>query len=157
MATSTIPAAVDALLALITAAVPSTTQVFDGPVTRNRNFDAVIVAGSDAPPHVDGDQDTAALGAGSREEKFSIELEVIAFRGQDDQKETRDAAFATLALIENALRSNKTLTSTVRFAQLTGGISLDQSLATQPSPDGGEQIVGRRSIVTAHVHCSARI
>lgn len=126
MATSTIPAAIDALLTALRASedLADPVKVVDGyPRFRITNIDLVSVGGKDEPV-ASGEQTPAALGGQRREERYSLAVYCSSSRGGEDQKTVRDRAFALMAAVEDVLRADGTLGGVVRFAQVGGGITL---------------------------------
>lgn len=109
MSTSQIPAVLDALIATVTAAVASTTLVYDGPrVTAESSADSVVI-GDDMDARnetaVLSNQSWAALGNQSRDELVDVPCAILSSSGDArDVKVVRDRAFAILAQIEGALR-----------------------------------------------------
>jgi hypothetical protein len=155
MATSRIPAAIDALVSILRAAPAlAGVQVVDGPPTIDQaDADHVYVGwqtGADTAAELT--QDFNAAGARTRDENFDILCEVDAWTGDSDVKTRRDRAFALLGVVEDALRAtgaNPTapaLNGAVLWAHLTQG-----SLVQQNTPSGVR--VG----VTFRIACRARI
>lgn len=107
--TSTIPAVLDALKALLDARA---TTALDG-------VEVWTAPSGDPIPHeciqffgTDGDQQWAALGNRRRRETYTITGAIFIIRlgaGQDKAKEARDRAYAILAELEDALRVAPTL------------------------------------------------
>ena len=150
---STIAAAIDALVAGLTAAL-APVQVMDGPfVGETPDLDFVAVGGLLDDDSVTGEQVPAALGAQRREETYGITVQAAAYEGGGTQKAVRDRAFAHLAAVETWLRANYALGGVVRYAQVGGPISLDQ----RPPIDDDDVVLGRKAVVTFTVACSARI
>lgn len=155
MATSSIPAAVAALVSACQAAPAlSGVKIFDGPrVTDNDlvNPDRLYVGDSvDAEPAVVGEQDFAQLGGQTRDETFSIVLTAEAWKGDPDMAARRSRAFAMMAAVENLLRppaGDMTLAGTVLWAHVAGGIAVDQTQSDR----------GSVCSVTFRVACRARI
>jgi hypothetical protein len=110
MATSRVPATIDALVALFTAAGLTT---WDGPLVTG-DYQPAIHVGYDGDPEgdfkaVDADQEWAGIGAKSRDEEFDVICCAITVSGNSDIRSAREAAFAMLAVVENALRVNPSL------------------------------------------------
>ncbi|MFD5573979.1 hypothetical protein [Streptomyces cadmiisoli] len=130
MLTSRVPAAVDALLAIL-GARPALADVaiVDGPpavnLTQKRRIHIGWAPGAEAA--VDLQQEFNAAGARTRNEAFQISGYAEARAGDKDMKARRDAVFALLGEIEQALRATNeapeapTLNGTVLWAHLTAG------------------------------------
>ncbi|MCX4786465.1 hypothetical protein OG369_09805 [Streptomyces sp. NBC_01221] len=155
MATSAVPAAVDALLAILRAAPAlAEVRIVDGPPSVNLTERQRIYVGwsPGAEQAVDTAQDFAYAGARSRNEDFSIACYVETRAGDKDMVLRRVKAFELLAAVEDALRATNdaptapTLSGTVLWAHLTAG-----SLV-QEQTDGGA-LAGLSFTVT----CRARI
>lgn len=137
MLTSRVPAAVDALLALLGARPAlADVAVVDGPptvnLTQKRRIHIGWAPGADVS--VELEQAFNGAGARTRDEAFSISGYAEARAGDKDLKARRDEAFALLGEIEQALRASNeapeapTLNGTVLWAHLTAGNLLqDQS------------------------------
>jgi hypothetical protein len=155
MATSAVPGAMTALLAILRAAPAlSGVQVIDGPPTTDM-ADPDIVAVGWAPD--DGQsaqlvQAFNAAGARTRDEDFEITGYIDCWRGDHEFGTVRERAFALLAVIESAIRASgadptaPTLNGAVMWAHLTAGV-LRQSFTDQ----------GTRAALTFTVTCHARI
>lgn len=152
MATSTIPAAIDGLLALL-AARPALAGVplYDGPPLSETSTPHRIVVGYDGTDQsVDGDQEWASSpyqAPTSRDERYVIRCLAEAWTGSTTLKSARDDAFTLLAEIEQAVRGDPTLGGAVLYAGLGGGITVQQ-----PQTDAGALCS-----VTFGVVCRARI
>jgi hypothetical protein len=108
MATSALPAVIDALVTLATAALPSVT-VIDGVGISGSPGDYLMI-GVDDPdadrPATAGDvQQVRATMSGARDETGTVTCCAYSWNGNGDQKAARDAAFATVAAVENILRT----------------------------------------------------
>ncbi|GKQ34592.1 hypothetical protein [Streptomyces sp. A012304] len=130
MMTSRVPAAVDALLAILRAA-PALAEVdiVDGPVavnlTRLRRIHVGWQPGADAA--VSLEQSFNGAGARTRDEAFTILCYAEARAGDKDMQARRTEVFALVGEIEQALRATNaapaapTLSGTVLWAHLTAG------------------------------------
>ncbi len=112
MASTRVPATIDALVALGTAAGATT---WDGPVVTG-DYNTALFIGYDGDPDGDflaaeADQEWAGLGAKARDEEFDIICAAVATIG-DSVKIARDAVFAMVALLESALRTDPALGQT---------------------------------------------
>lgn len=130
MATSAVPAAVDALLAILRAAPGlADARVVDGPASTNLTDRKLLFVGwapgSDAAVAIE--QDFNAAGARTRDEAFEVSCYAETRSGDKDMAAQRDAVFALVAAVEIALRATDaaptapTLGGTVLWAQLTTG------------------------------------
>ena len=155
MATSRIPAAITALVALWQAAPGlAGVTVVDGPPTSDQSDpDYVYVGwqtGEDAAAEMA--QNFANAGARSRDETFDILCQTDSFTGDADVAARRTRAFQLLAAIEDSLRatgaapSAPTLGGAVLWAHLT------QARLIQRNTDQGVQVG-----IAFRISCHARI
>lgn len=130
MATSRVPVALDALLAILRARPAlADVAVVDGQGTVNSTTKRRIHIGwaPAAETSVSLAQEFNAAGARTRDESFTISGYAEARTGDKDPKVARDAAFALLGEVELALRASEaepeapTLLGTVLWAHLTTG------------------------------------
>jgi hypothetical protein len=157
VSTSQIFPALDALVAITIAAVPATITVYDGPVTITPpEQDFIIVGAEDVYNQgqpiaaVDGTSDWAALGAGKRDEFFTIHNTYVAWSGDETLTTTRARAQTNIGLIETALRTTgKTLNGTLNSP---GWCALQITKVAQVKPGNGCQVH-----VTYGVVCRGRI
>lgn len=153
MSASSIPAVIDALVSVLSARAALQAPdvlISDGTPSRALAQTRLIQIGGHGEPTVTGDQHPAELGGMRREEDYTVRLYCSAETGGAVQKTSRDQAFALLAEVENALRTDATLGAVVRYAEISGGIT-----ATQTSPD--EAAAGRWCEVAFDVHVTNRI
>jgi hypothetical protein len=154
MATSRVPAAVDALLTILRAsAALSEVTVVDGPPTTNlSDLDHVFVGyqpGAEAAVALT--QDFNAAGARTRDEEFDISCYAESRSGDTDMQTRRSRCFALVAAVEEALRATDaaptapTLNGTVLWAHVTAGNLLQG------------QSAGAQAGVNFTVSCRARI
>ncbi|MFK0151199.1 hypothetical protein ACIQVK_03840 [Streptomyces sp. NPDC090493] len=140
--TSRVPAAVDALLAILRAAPGlSDVAIIDGPATTNLTSLKHLFVGwqSGADAAVSLEQSFNAAGARTRDEVFSISCYAEARSGDTAMKDRRDEVFEIVGEVETALRATNaaptapTLNNTVLWAHLTAGdltqLQADGSLA----------------------------
>jgi hypothetical protein len=130
MMTSRVPAAVDALLAILRAA-PALAEVaiVDGPEALNYTQLRRLYVGwrPDGEAAVSLQQEFNAAGARTRNEAFTISCYAEARAGDKDMKARRDEVFALVGEVETALRATNvaptapTLNGTVLWAHLTAG------------------------------------
>lgn len=131
MATSAVPAALDALLAILRAATRLTdVQIIDGPAVGDLATGDVMWVGWQPGGDLAADitQTFASAGARRRDEEFDIAGYLESAVGDADVSAARTRAFAMLAALEDALRSTDaepdaaTLRGTVLWAHLTAGV-----------------------------------
>ncbi|WP_060952396.1 hypothetical protein [Streptomyces hygroscopicus] len=130
MATSAVPAAVDALLAILRAA-PALADVLvvDGPPSVNLTDRRVVYVGwqPGGEAAVTLEQDFASAGARTMDETFEISGYAEVRSGDKDMADRRRAVFELVAAIETALRATDanptapTLNGTVLWSHLTTG------------------------------------
>lgn len=149
MATSTIPAAIDALLAALRAADGlSGVDVFDGEPMTGENKDFICIGHDPTDPlnAVEADQVPASLGNRAREESYEILCSLAAWSGGTTMSARRVRALALFAVIESTVRANITLNGVVRSAQI-GTYSLIQQQTDQGASAG----------LRFRIACSARL
>lgn len=134
MATSRVPAAVDALLAILRAAPAlAEVRIVDGPEATNLTERRMIFVGwqPGGEASVGLQQEFNAAGARTRNEDFDIACYAETRAGDKDMALRRTAVFEIVAAVEEALRATDaapeapTLNGTVLWAHLTTG-SLQQ-------------------------------
>lgn len=130
MPTSAVPAAVNALLAILQAAPAlADARVVDGPPSTNLTDRMVLYVGwqPGADAAVALEQDFASAGARTRDESFEISCYAEARSGDKDMTTQRGRVFDLVAAVETALRATDTdptaptLNGTVLWAHLTTG------------------------------------
>jgi hypothetical protein len=145
MATSAVPAAIDALLRILRDDVELTAaRIFDGP-TPSTNFterDRVYIGWSPASDQAaEMQQAFASAGGRTRDENGVIACYIETRAGNTDMRERRLQVFSLFARVETALRptnENPTamdLGGVVQWADITAG-SLDQSQTPNGSTAG---------------------
>lgn len=107
MSTSRIPAVLDALVATFDAVMPE--AVTDGPPTQTIPNRMLYVGASVGDEPVSFSQSWAGQGHLRRNESMSVPNLLRHRTGNAETKPARDAIFADLALIEDALRNDPTL------------------------------------------------
>jgi hypothetical protein len=113
MATSVIPALIDAMLSTFAAALPSV-RVYDGTGVSDHPGGYLMI-GVDDPDSdafalsADAEQDWADANYTARSETGSITCAALSWNGDGNQKTARDGAYAITAAVETALRSNPSL------------------------------------------------
>lgn len=155
MATSRVPAAMAALLDILTAAPAlSAVRVSDGPPAVNLTERDVIYVGvqPDGGSAASSVQDFNAAGARTRDEDFVISGYIESRSGDKDMSLRRVRVYEILAAVEDALRATNaapaapTLNGTVLWAHLTAA-----DLSQQQTSDG--PLAG----LTFAVSCRARL
>lgn len=158
MATSKVPAAIDALVSILRASSAlSGVRVIDGPpagsTSDQADNDYVYVGWQpDSDIAAEMTQDFNAAGARTRDEAFTIPGTIDTWSGDTDMSARRARAFVLLAALEDAIRAtgaNPTapnLNSTVLWAHLTNG-NLEQASTEK----------GVRARIPFAVSCRARI
>lgn len=128
MATSAVPAAIDALLTILRAAPAlADVQVSDGPPIEDQSAAELVAIGwtHEDALSAEAAQDFNSAGARTRDEDFSIAGWIDAWNGDDDITVCRDRAYELLAVIETAIRASganptaPTLNGAVLWAHLT--------------------------------------
>lgn len=120
MNTSRIPAAVDQLVTTTRAALPSI-DVFDGPgLTDAAPASAVFIGVSESEPRAEqassqAEQRWATTGK-TRDETFTIRCLAVARDGDGDVKAARDLAFAHVAAVETAIRTDPAMADVILYA-----------------------------------------
>lgn len=156
MATSAVPAVIDALVTLSRAALPGVT-VIDGSGTDFGTAGNYLLIGVDDPDRLDSqfaadaEQSWGPIGNRARNEVGNINCVAYSWTGNTDQKAVRDAAYATVAAVENLLRNDPTLgmpTVLLEGAQFGTTQQLAQSQVAA---------TGSSARLNFQVHFSARI
>lgn len=112
MATSVVPALIDALVTNAAAVVPANTLVFDGlGITADPGSSYLMVGVDDVDSTdkafaADSTQTWANANYTARDEEGHIVCAAVAWNGDGDQKAARDKAYAIAASVENMLRAN---------------------------------------------------
>lgn len=147
MATSVVPDAIDALVALWDAALADV-EVGDGAPLKGELDDWLAVGYSPTSLEVveAWTQEPRGLGQQGREERFDIVCSLASTSGNPSMKERRDRAFALLAAAETSLRAAPTASGTVRFSEVTSGSLLQ-------AREDGKTKVG----IEFRVTCQARV
>lgn len=128
MATSTIPAAIDGIIAGLKAynALKGVTIIDGQPLTDLPDDYVAIGFADDMSEAISGNQEPAGLGAQRRQEMYTINCEVSAWTGSTVMKTARDKAFSILASVENVVRHDGTLGKAVIFADFGANMSVAQ-------------------------------
>ncbi|TXS36927.1 hypothetical protein [Streptomyces sp. OR43] len=155
MATSAVPGAIAALLAVLRAAPAlAEVNVIDGPPVGDMSDEDLLAVGwsPDGDTAAETVQDFADAGARRRDEDFTIAGWIDTWSGDSDVSVCRLRAFELLAVVEDAIRATgpnpdaPTLNGAVQWAHLTRGV-LHQSNTDQ----------GIRAGLAFTVTCRARI
>jgi hypothetical protein len=156
MATSAVPGAIAALLAILQAAPGlAGVQVLDGPPTGDMSGQDYLAVGWDGDTGAnaaDASQQFNAAGARTRDEDFSVACWLNTWTGDPDIAARRVRAYGLLAVVEDAVRASgaspmaPTLGGAVLWAHLTAH-SLRQDFTSQ----------GARAAIGFTITCRARI
>ena len=120
MSTSTVPDAVDGLLALLTASTALRgVQIIDGQPTQTPTKDVVAVGYAEDGAAITTSQTPRGLGNQRRAETFDIACTISAWTGAMVAKTVRDRAFAIFDACETAIVAGATLGGAVIYAGVT--------------------------------------
>jgi hypothetical protein len=148
---STVPAAVDALVALLrTASGLEGVKVFDGPgVTGSSQTEAVMVGvgANEDPTAVDGRQDREGLSTARDREQYEIRCALAVVNGSGDISAARRRAYELLGVVGGVLASDQRLGGAVLNAQL-GSAAFTQDQTEQ----GAEAVISFTVDVDAFTH-----
>lgn len=138
---STAPAFKAALLTALQArtGLAGVTISYGAPLQAPREF---IALGD-----ISGDQEFAALGALRKDETYTLTVYCSVLREGNMQQACTERCFALAAEIETELRSNVTMSGTVRVAELRSPFQLDEFASDQ----------ARQSILTLGIEATERI
>jgi len=157
MATSIVPALIDALFTQASAALPNV-RVTDGfEVTTDPGPDKLMIGVDDgnsasAASSSDSSQEQATAGTPrSRNQTGSINCWALSWTGNTTAKDARDAVYATQAAVENILRADPTLGIPRPNGQVLV-IQLGDEHLTQDQTDDGAQ-----ALLTFTIQFEARI
>lgn len=111
---SRVPAVLDALVALFRAELDDDVTVTDGPLVTDDTLRNVVCVGWDGDDTGDGQavewaQQYQGLGAPVKDERIQVTCVAICWDGDDDMTATRTRLYVLFALIEAALRADKSL------------------------------------------------
>lgn len=131
MATSAVPALIDAMFTAFTAALTGV-KVYDGFGVSDDPGDFLMIGVED--PDLEGfgfsadvKQDWANANYTAREESGDIVCAALSWNGDGNQKVARDAVYATQSAVENVLRGNPSLgVSTVLWTSFGTSAQLSQ-------------------------------
>ncbi|MFD3532040.1 hypothetical protein [Streptomyces sp. NPDC058664] len=144
MATSAVPAAIDALLEILRAAPAlSGVQIVDGPPVDDQSDADQLCIGYQPGEGESASmlQDFAYIGARRRDENGVIPCWIDCWSGDSDIRPRRQRAFELLAVVEDALRASDafpeapTLNGVVQWSQVAGA-SLRQNNTDQGTRAG---------------------
>ena len=138
---STVPAFKAALFTALgaRAGLSDVTVSYGAPTGGPREF----IALSD----VKGSQVFAALGALRKDETYTLDVYCSVLREGNQQQQCSERCFALAAEIEDELRTNPTMTGTVRVAQLSSPFNLEEFASDK----------ARQSILALGVEATERI
>ncbi len=138
---STAPAFKAALLTALQArtGLSGVTLSYGAPLQGPREF---IALGD-----ISGSQEFAALGALRKDETYTLDVYVSVLREGNQQQTCTERCFALAAEIEDELRTNVTMTNTVRVAELLSPFQLEEFASDQ----------ARQSILTLGIQATERI
>jgi hypothetical protein len=98
--------------------------------------------------NINGDQTVRVVGAYSRLDDFAIEMVVDVQQPGDDQQTCTERAYALMAEVESAVRSDPTLSGVVNIdVQFTGELNLKEFIYDQ----------GREAELTFEIQCRGKI
>jgi hypothetical protein len=125
---STIPAAISALVTVIDTALGPSVQVHDGKPVSAETPDWVAVAyDPTAETAVEFDREWAQIGAQRLEEHYSILCTLRSGSGDERLVDRRAAAFTLLDAVTAAIAADYSLGGVVRTAAVLGSGQLDQA------------------------------
>jgi hypothetical protein len=96
---------------------------------------------------ISGSQEFAALGALAKDETYNLDVYVSVLREGNQQQACTERCFALAAEIEDELRTNVTMSGTVRVAEITSPFQLEEY--------GSDQ--ARQSILSLGISATQRI
>lgn len=153
MATTALPALIDALVAAAKTALPNV-LVYDGFGVDAEPGKKYLMVGVDdvdakgASWAATSEQEWANANNTSRDEEGVVVCAALAWNGDSDPKAARDAAFAVVAAVENLCRTNPSLgVATLLWTSAGHRLQLTQ--------DQGE--AGAVAVVVFHIRYRARI
>lgn len=152
MATSVVPALIDALVSTFTSAI-TTARVYDGFGSTEDPGDFLMVGVED--PDLEGSafaadvtQDWTNANTTARSESGDITCAALSWNGNTDQKAARDAVYAVLAAAETALRNNPSVgLANVLWTSFGTNLQLSQNQTTTSA----------LAMVIFRIHFEARI
>lgn len=153
MATSVVPDLIDALVANATTALPNI-QVKDGiGVTTDPGTDYLLIGVDDASNHgasfaAESMQTWANANYTARDEEGDIVCAAVSWNGDSDASAARTAAYATVAAVENMLRTDP-----------SQGVAnlLWTSFGSRTQLSQDQDTSGANAIVIFRIHFRARI
>jgi hypothetical protein len=155
VATSRIPAAINALFALLTTALADDpVTVVDGPPIGMPSEADYLYVGWQLGENVGAEmrQDFAYAGARRRDEEFDILCQVDAWTGDDDVPARRQRAFDLLAVVEDALRATDTQPTAPNLSGAVLWSHITQGQLTQTNSDSGVAVR-----IPFRITCRARL
>lgn len=149
---SAIPAAIDALIASLSAALPDV-LVVDGMETSDDKAPMVLFVGLSDPDGTGPEsaasstQKWANLGRNTRDEKLTINLVAVAWNGDRKQKMARDDVFGMVDQIADLIQTDPTLGGSVLVVTDVSNIDLRQV----------EDSAGIGAYLPLSITCTARL
>jgi len=133
MSVSTVPAVIDALVALCQAALPGV-QVCDGqPIAPQREFLAVGFTGEPGEPVVEVTLTQEQATIDPDHEAYEVTCYAYTLRGDTNMKRARDRVYQMVGAVAGRITEDPTLDGRAARARLSTG-----SLTEQQTPDGAE-------------------
>lgn len=145
MATSVVPALIDALVDRCDAAITAA-SVYDGYGVTDEPGNFLMIGvedpdSQDSASSSDASQDVATMGTNrSRDERGTVSCVALSWNGNGDQKDARDKVYATTAAVESLLRATPDLGIT-GYALVVTGFGADQRLMQNQDDSGAEAAV----------------
>jgi hypothetical protein len=119
MNTSTVPVAIDRLVAMATLALPGTDIIDGQPIVTEGDFVAIAFTGIPGEEAVEATQTTEQMGARPDREIYDVTCLSSSWSGGGDPKAVRDQAYALVDAFANALKSDRTLGGLAMRARLS--------------------------------------
>ncbi|GII89626.1 hypothetical protein Ssi03_76160 [Sphaerisporangium siamense] len=133
---STIPAVIDALVALVRAALPGV-QVVDGqPMSSDRDIVCIAFTGEPGEAAVESTRAVEQLALEPDRESYTITCLASSLRGDADAKASRDRAYGLVDTIASAIAADPRLDGAVTYTRLA-----TESLTQQQTQNGAEATV----------------
>jgi hypothetical protein len=120
MNVSTVPQALDRLVALAAFALPDADVIDGQPIVTDGDFVAIAFTGLQGEEAVEAVQTTEQMGAQPDREVYDITCLASSWSGDGDPKVVRDQAYVLVGAFANALKADRTL----------GGLALRARLST---------------------------